>query len=605
MRTVLRVCVALSLAACGAGLLRSEASGDNATPVSRTWKRVPGPAFEVVGNASAYDLRRTADEMEKFRQSLRVMFPGVRTEGASPTRVVVFRDDGALTPFKPRRGGKPQDNVIGYFTPAPDGNYMVLAPLGGEFTYRVIFHEFTHYIVRLNLPNAPMWLHEGLAEFYSTFAGSRQDGRSVLGRPLPDRAAMLHHYRLIPLSVLLSPDGRKIASRTTVGSGLFYAESWALVHYLLLGEQGRHRPGLRTILEQQQRGGGVSEPAFTAAFGMTFKEMEEAMVRHVSQNQIPAIQVPDPQDAEGRPKPEPLPEVDAQQVQGALLIRMGQTAQGEKFLQKALAIDPKDVRTRLSLAQCRMVEGRYREALDIVEPVATSAPGNFAAQWLHGEALRQSEQFAAAVGAYRRAVALNPQEPSSYFGAAIAQMASAAPGAEETFASLLRLDPNPSWHSARMYEAWLAGRNDLALADGLEYLEKSAWESDGSIYVALAVALEYQRRNRSQQAAAVLSQAAEHAGKKNWLADLVAYVQGRNTLATLFHRADSTELQTEAHAYAGLKASVEGRREEALTHLRWVEEKGNRAFVEHKLARGELKRLGGGGSTPTAQGDAR
>jgi len=85
----------------------------------------------------------------------------------------------------------------------------------------------------------------------------------------------------------------------------------------------------------------------------------------------------------------------------------------------------------------------------------------------------------------------------------------------------------------------------------------------------------------------------------------VAYVQGRNTLATLFHRADSTELQTEAHAYAGLKASVEGRREEALTHLRWVEEKGNRAFVEHKLARGELKRLGGGGSTPTAQGDAR
>ncbi len=603
MRTPLCALVALSLVIPGAALEGDTGSADPAAR-SGTWKRVRGTAFEVVGNASSYDLRRTAREMERFRQALRVMFPGVRTEGPSPTRVVVFRDDSAMSPFKPRRGGKRQDDVAGYFTSWPDGNYLVLAPYGGEFTYRLIFHEFTHYVIRLNLRRAPLWLHEGLAEFYSTFSGSDRDSRSVLGRPLPYRLTMLHNYALIPLPVLLSPDVRKVAFKSQVSTGVFYAESWALVHYLLLGEQGRHRRGLQTLLERQHAGRGVSEDEFRAAFGMTFAEMEKAMVHHVSRTQIPALHVPDPPAVAAATEPEPLLEVEAQQVQGDLLVKLGQTAPAEKFLQKALAIDNRDHRTRLSLAQCRMVDGRFAEAVDIAEPVAREMSGSFAAQWLHGEALRMAGQYAGAIQAYGRAVAINAQEPSSYFGAAVAQMAAGQPQADETFAALMRLDPDPGWHFARMYEAWLAGRNDLALADGLAYLEQSSWESDQSTYAALAVALEQMRRGRQDDAAAVLAAAAEHVEKKSWLADLVGFLQGRLTAAKLLDRADSNEMLTEAHAYVGVKASVEGRRDEAMTHLTWVEKQGNRAFVEHKLARGELKRLREGAPT-AAQVDAK
>lgn len=603
MRTPLCAIVALSLVVPGAALDGDTGSADPA-PRSGTWKRLRGTAFEVVGNASAYDLRRTAREMERFRQALRVMFPGVRTEGPSPTRVVVFRDDNAMTPFKPRRDGKRQDNVAGYFTSRPDANYLVLAPHGGEFTYHVIFHEFTHHVIRLNIPRAPLWLHEGLAEFYGTFAGSERDNRSVVGRPLPHHLAMLHNHPMIPLQVLLSPDVRKVAFRTRVSTGVFYAESWALIHYLLLGEESRHRRGLQQLLARQHSARGVSEDEFRSAFGMSFAGMEAAVKAHISRMQIPALQLLDPPDVAAAPEPEPLLEVEAQQVQGDLLVKLGQAAAAEKFLQKALAIDSRDFPTRLSLAQCRMIDGRFAEAVDIVEPVARELSGSFAAQWVHGEALRMAGQSAGAIQAYERAVAINAHEPSSYFGAAVAQMAAGQPQADETFAALLRLDPDPGWHFARMYEAWLAGRNDLALADGLAYLEQSSWESDQSTYAALAVALEQMRRGRQDDAAAALAAAAEHVEKKSWLADLVGFLQGRLTAAKLLDRADSNEMLTEAHAYVGVKASVEGRLDEAMTHLTWVEKQGNRAFVEHKLARGELKRLREGAPT-AAQVDAK
>jgi hypothetical protein len=48
---------------------------------------------------------------------------------------------------------------------------------------------------------------------------------------------------------------------------------------------------------------------------------------------------------------------------------------------------------------------------------------------------------------------------------------------------------------------------------------------------------------------------------------------------------------TEAHAYAGILASIAGRREEAMKHLEWVKEKGRKDFREHTFALGELRRL--------------
>src|SRR4051794_12233997 len=150
------------VAAAGAG--QGTPGGDL---LSREWKRLVTPSLVVVGNARESDLQRVGVEIERFRQALQTMFPGIRLDAPVPTTVVVFRDDHALTPFKPRVRGKPLDNVAGYFTSLPHANYIVLAPSGYQpFTFQLIFHEYTHYIINRNFKRLPLWLNEGLAEFY-------------------------------------------------------------------------------------------------------------------------------------------------------------------------------------------------------------------------------------------------------------------------------------------------------------------------------------------------------------------------------------------------------------------------------------------------------
>ena len=65
--------------------------------------------------------------------------------------------------------------VAGYFIPLPEEHRIVMSGTGRrEFTFYVIFHEYTHLLVDQNVRRLPLWLHEGLAEFYSTFSGSER-----------------------------------------------------------------------------------------------------------------------------------------------------------------------------------------------------------------------------------------------------------------------------------------------------------------------------------------------------------------------------------------------------------------------------------------------
>ena len=38
-----------------------------------------------------------------------------------------------------------------------------------DFLDRLIFHEYTHFLIRNMLQTTPAWLAEGLAEYFSTF----------------------------------------------------------------------------------------------------------------------------------------------------------------------------------------------------------------------------------------------------------------------------------------------------------------------------------------------------------------------------------------------------------------------------------------------------
>jgi hypothetical protein len=208
-----------------------------AAPASAaSWRRVETPHFVVVGDVSARELRDTATKFEGFHEALRRVLPSATTTAPVPTVVIVFPTNAAFTPFKPQYQGKPSD-VAGYAAPGLDLNYIAMLS-SAEAGERVIFHEYTHMLVANAVTRIPMWLNEGLADFYSTFALMEGGTRAQIGLPIPEHLLRLNGSLPVPLAELLKVDRTPLYNEGNRVSDL-YAESWALTHMLLNGQPSR------------------------------------------------------------------------------------------------------------------------------------------------------------------------------------------------------------------------------------------------------------------------------------------------------------------------------------------------------------------------------
>jgi hypothetical protein len=207
-----------------------------AAPQTRdSWRSVRTNNLFVIGNAEPEKLRQVAVWLEFFHSAFGRLVSRNVLDSAQPTTVVIFRDDASFTPFKPLYQGRPA-NVAGYFQPGDDVNYIAMSLDPHERDpFSVAFHEYVHLHLRDNVPGVPVWLNEGLAEFYGSLQFA--NGEAVLGVTLP-YIRLLRSAELLPLETLLSIDARSPHYNEQDKTGIFYGESWALVHYLMLGARG-------------------------------------------------------------------------------------------------------------------------------------------------------------------------------------------------------------------------------------------------------------------------------------------------------------------------------------------------------------------------------
>ena len=210
-----------------------------AAPASAApWRRVDTPHFIVVGDVSARELRDTATKFEGFHEALRRVLPSSTTTAPVPTVVIVFPNDAAFMAFKPQYQGKPREGIAGYAAAGREVNYIAMLS-AGEAGDRIIFHEYAHMILSNAVARVPLWLNEGLAEFYSTFALMNDGRRAQIGRPIPEHLLLLNGSLRVPLGDLLKVDHASPLYNEGNRASDFYAESWALTHMLLNGQPSR------------------------------------------------------------------------------------------------------------------------------------------------------------------------------------------------------------------------------------------------------------------------------------------------------------------------------------------------------------------------------
>src|SRR6185436_16544385 len=306
-------------------LLASLALPASALPRERDkWLRVETGHFVFLSNAGEPSIRRLATKIERLHELLAQINPGAELGSERPIYLYAFEGNRSLTPYKPLYNGKPANiagyflarpeasyivmlaeggeeverilfegnrsltpykplyngkpaNIAGYFLARPEASYIVMLAEGGEEVERILFHEYMHYALGRVYATVPLWFNEGMAELYSTFQSN--DWHAEVGHPIGVHIETLRKHDLIPLARLFAVDPTSKDYNEERRQGIFYAQSWALVHYLLRGNPARREQTFRFFKDVTNGKPGIQ--AFHDAFQTDEAQIERELHDYV------------------------------------------------------------------------------------------------------------------------------------------------------------------------------------------------------------------------------------------------------------------------------------------------------------------------------------
>ncbi len=229
--------------------------------LQRRWFEARTSHFNLYSCGETQQVTKLGGRLEQFRLAY-LSLAGAQAVASPPIVVMAFPDIASMQPFLPVRNGKPA-SLTAFFHRSSDENLIVM-PLTESVSLQAILHEYTHLLLRHNDSYWPLWLKEGMAEIYGTLEVI--GNRSIrIGRPQADHLALLAKAPMLSLSDLFAVSHSSPEYNESDRQGMFYAQSWLLAHYLMIGDQGTHRPafGQLTVLLRQ---GELPQQAFTNAF---------------------------------------------------------------------------------------------------------------------------------------------------------------------------------------------------------------------------------------------------------------------------------------------------------------------------------------------------
>jgi tetratricopeptide (TPR) repeat protein len=465
--------------------LSAPAQQKTATPKEReTWRSVRSENFFLVGNAGEKEIRQVALRLERFRDGLTRFFSGANLSPAVPTRVLVFRTDESYRPFKPLYDGAPS-NVAGYFQGSPDLNYITITIDGNTLRpFGTVFHEYVHLFVENNLRGLPLCLNEGLAEYFSTFESADGGRRAIVGKSNDYHLRILRTREWLPLSELLEADSRSAIYNERAQRDMFYAESWALAHYLILGRNGERQSDFYRFAERMAEGAPVLE-SFRETFKADPSAIEEELKEYVTRDKRPA-QAMRFDKASGIKDEEMasavITEAEAQYYLGDLLLHTNRLEEAASYLKEALRLNPELAPAHASLGMVRVRERRFAEAIPALRRAVELAPGNYLAHYYYAYGLsRQGMNEESVVMGYEpeaagimraellRAIELAPSYPESYHLLAFVNLATGEQleQAETLLREAMRIAPSRAEFAlvlAQIYERrreWAKARETL------------------------------------------------------------------------------------------------------------------------------------------------
>jgi tetratricopeptide (TPR) repeat protein len=192
------------------------------------WTLVRSPHFEVYSQAGERDGQSALLRFEQLRAFFAQVTPPhaatLLNDSSGAVRIIRFQSQKEYAAFRLRPAAD------AYFLSGGAVDYIVMPRLGSE-DFPVAAHEYAHLVLHSLGLRLPVWLAEGVGEFFSSLRIDEQ--RCLIGGDLPMHTQTLRQRRWLPLSQLLtfSEDSQLRTDRNE--AAILYAESWALTNMLI------------------------------------------------------------------------------------------------------------------------------------------------------------------------------------------------------------------------------------------------------------------------------------------------------------------------------------------------------------------------------------
>lgn len=365
------------------------------------WREASSRHFVIYSEQSEADLRKMAEQLERFDALLRLQLRRPDPDRSPSTRLTIYvlRHQDRLESFLGFRGaaGVYMGRHTGSIAVTHEGRrYSGDGGMRGLDPQTTMLHEYTHHFMYSNFSfGAPLWFSEGYPEFWSTTRFG-EDGSVSFGMPGGHRAVELTRLANVPAPRLVNMR-LPITDEETYAA--IYGRGWVLCHYLMF-EPTRAGQLNAYLLALAQ---GKSSEEASAAFGdlnRLERELQDYVGRRnhsyvtLSARQLPigpvTIRVLRPgeqaiqsirmqskrgvSDSQARDLVEPARRVAAQHPADALVQvtlaevehDAGNHAQAEAAANRAIALDPRIVEAHLFKA--RAIQAR------LVAPDVTATP---------------------------------------------------------------------------------------------------------------------------------------------------------------------------------------------------------------------------------------
>lgn len=337
-------------------------------PEKQQWVRVRLEGYDIYTNAGTRTAREVATSVHRMTGALSKSI-GLKPL-PYPVRIFVFARTSQFAPYAHALLGA-SDGRIGICATAPDATYIVVDG-SRSYSTNAIYHELTHALLGRTRIAVPLWISEGIAGFYETLEIHRK--RVRIGTPKPSHLMSLQTQPLFPTRDLLELKGSDEDVQRGARIGQIYAQSWAMVHYLLIGKGAD--PATVPAILQNLSAGDSRVDAFTKAVGMTPEDFDDALRLYLRRPGYPYVEF----------------EIDT--------------------IEPAVAVAEPVSRAQIvaELAEVLVRGSRFDEARNFIDLAHSLDPANARAFAAEGYLLSASRKFDEARAAYERARELDPSD---------------------------------------------------------------------------------------------------------------------------------------------------------------------------------------------------